>query len=49
MIKLIRFGQKGAKGSPKGTKRNKAWRARHAKNIARGRLSAAYWAAKVKW
>ena len=48
-IKLIRFGQKGVKGSPKGTKRNKAFRARHAKNIKKGKMSAAYWAAKTKW
>ena len=48
-VKLIRFGQKGVKGSPKGTKRNKAFRARHAKNIKKGKMSAAYWAAKHKW
>lgn len=48
-VKLIRFGQKGVKGSPKGTKRNKAFRARHAKNIKKGKMSAAYWAAKTKW
>ncbi len=47
--KLIRFGQKGVKGSPKGSKRNKAFRARHAKNIKKGKMSAAYWAAKTKW
>ena len=47
--KIIRFGQKGVKGSPKGSARNKAFRARHAKNIAKGKMSAAYWAAKVKW
>jgi hypothetical protein len=47
--KLIRFGSQGAKGSPKGSKRNKAWRARHQKNINKGPMSAAYWAAKVKW
>ena len=48
-VKLIRFGQKGVKGSPEGTKRNKAFKARHAKNIAKGKMSAAYWADKVKW
>ena len=48
-IKLIRFGQQGVSGSPKGSARNKAFRARHAKNIAKGKLSAAYWSAKVKW
>jgi hypothetical protein len=47
--KMIRFGSQGAKGSPDGTPRNKAWKARHQKNIDRGPLSAAYWANKVKW
>lgn len=48
-VKLIRFGQQGVKGSPEGSKRNDAFKARHAKNIAKGKLSAAYWANKVKW
>ena len=55
-VKLIRFGQQGVKGSParKGeSEANKARRAsfqaRHAKNIAKGKMSAAYWANKVKW
>lgn len=48
-IKTIRFGQQGVTGSPKGTARNEAFRARHAKNIAKGKMSAAYWAAKSKW
>ena len=48
-IKTIRFGQQGKKGSPDGTKRNKAFKARHGKNIAKGKMSAAYWANKVKW
>lgn len=47
--KLIRFGQQGVKGSPEGSKRNEAFKARHAKNIAKGKMSAAYWADKVKW
>jgi hypothetical protein len=47
--KLIRFGQQGVKGSPDGSKRNEAFKARHAKNIAKGKMSAAYWADKVKW
>ena len=47
--KTIRFGQQGVSGSPKGTDRNKAFRARHAKNIAKGKMSAAFWAAKEKW
>ena len=48
-VKTIRFGEQGAKGSPKGSARNEAWRARHAKNIARGKMHPAWWAAKVKW
>lgn len=48
-VKLIRFGQQGVKGSPDGSKRNKAFKARHAKNIKKGKMSAAYWADKVKW
>jgi len=48
-VKLIRFGQQGVQGSPDGTARNKAFKARHAKNIAKGKMSAAYWANKVKW
>ena len=56
-VKLIRFGQQGAKtaGSPKPgetdrmKKKRASFKARHAKNIAKGKLSAAYWANKVKW
>jgi len=48
-VKTIRFGQQGAKGSPDGSKRNEAFKARHAKNISKGKMSAAYWADKVKW
>ena len=48
-VKTIRFGQQGAKGSPDGSKRNEAFKARHAKNIDKGNMSAAYWANKVKW
>ena len=48
-VKLIRFGQQGATGSPDGTKRNEAFKARHAKNIAKGAMSAAFWADRVKW
>ena len=55
--KLIRFGQQGVKtaGKPKAGEsarqkaRRKSFKARHAKNIARGKMSAAYWADKVKW
>lgn len=48
-IKTIRFGQQGVKGSPEGTARNKSFKARHAKNIAKGKMSAAWWSSKVKW
>jgi hypothetical protein len=48
-IKTIRFGQQGVKGSPDNSKRNDAFKARHAENIAKGKMSAAYWANKVKW
>ena len=48
-IKTIRFGQQGVTGDRKTTARSKSFKARHAKNIARGKMSAAYWANKVKW
>jgi hypothetical protein len=48
-VKLIRFGQQGVQGSPDGSARNDAFKARHAKNIKKGKMSAAYWANKVKW
>lgn len=48
-VKTIRFGQQGVKGSPEGSQRNEAFKARHAQNIAKGKMSAAYWANKVKW
>lgn len=54
--KIIRFGQRGVRGSPKKkgesaayANRRKRFKARHAKNIAKGKMSAAYWANKVKW
>ena len=47
-VKLIRFGQQGVQGSPDGSARNRAFKARHASNIAKGKMSAAYWANKVK-
>jgi hypothetical protein len=54
--KVIRFGQQGVSGSPKKEgetaayrARREAFKARHAKNIARGRLSAAWWASTTKW
>ena len=48
-VKTIRFGQQGASGSPDGSAKNKAFKARHARNISKGKMSAAYWANKVKW
>ena len=54
-IKTIRFGQQGVSGAgknPKSSKekaRRKSFKARHAKNIKKGKMSAAYWADKVKW
>tara|TARA_A100001201_G_scaffold61508_1_gene58709 strand:+ start:1061 stop:1351 length:291 start_codon:yes stop_codon:yes gene_type:complete len=54
-LKLIRFGQQGVSGagkSPKTSKqkaRRRSFKARHAKNISKGKMSAAYWANKVKW
>ena len=47
--KTIRFGQQGKTGDKTMTKRAKSFKARHAKNIAKGKTSAAYWANKVKW
>jgi hypothetical protein len=57
LIKTIRFGEQGAKtaGKPKAgeseamKKKRASFKARHAKNIRKGKLSAAYWADKVKW
>ena len=56
IVKTIRFGQQGVSGSPKKEgespayrKRREAFKARHRYNIDRGKLSAAYWADKVKW
>jgi|TARA_R110000782_G_scaffold46162_1_gene102145 hypothetical protein len=48
-VKTIRFGQQGVTGDRTTTARSKSFKARHAKNIARGKMSAAYWANKVKW
>ena len=56
-IKTIRFGQQGVStaGKPKTGEsakqkaRRKSFKARHGKNIAKGKMSAAYWANKVKW
>ena len=48
-IKTIRFGQQGVLGDRQSTARSKSFKSRHAKNIAKGTMSAAYWANKVKW
>ena len=54
-VKTIRFGQQGVSGagsnpsSNKDKARQKSFKARHAKNIAKGKMSAAYWADKEKW
>ncbi len=56
-VKTIRFGEQGAEtaGKPKAgesdrmKKKRASFKARHAKNIAKGKMSAAYWADKVKW
>jgi hypothetical protein len=48
-VKTIRFGQQGVSGSPEGSARNKSFKARHAKNIAKGKMSAAYWSDRTKW
>jgi hypothetical protein len=55
-VKLIRFGQQGVSGSParKGEseadkRRRASFKARHAANIAKGKMSAAFWASKEKW
>jgi len=55
-VKTIRFGQQGVSGSPKkegessaDKNRRESFKARHSDNIAKGKMSAAYWANKVKW
>ena len=56
-VKTIRFGEQGAKtaGKPKAgeteamKKKRASFKARHGKNISKGKMSAAYWADKVKW
>lgn len=55
-VKLIRFGQQGVSGSPAKSGESEAakarrasFKARHAQNIAKGKMSAAYWADKTKW
>jgi hypothetical protein len=54
-VRLIRFGQQGVKGAGDHPRteaekaRRRSFKARHAQNIAKGKMSAAYWADKVKW
>ena len=48
-VKLIRFGQQGVSGDKGNTARSRSFKARHSKNIAKGKMSAAYWANRVKW
>jgi hypothetical protein len=56
-IKTIRFGEQGAStaGKPKAgesdrmKKKRASFKARHRKNIAKGKMSAAYWANKARW
>jgi hypothetical protein len=55
-VKLIRFGQQGVSGSPKregesaaARKRRESFKARHATNIKKGKMSAAFWSARTKW
>lgn len=55
-VKTIRFGQQGVSGSPRKTgesaayrKRRESFKARHSSNIAKGKMSAAYWSNLVKW
>ena len=55
-VRLIRFGQQGVSGSPRREGESKAakarrasFKARHARNIAKGKMSAAYWSNKAKW
>lgn len=54
-VKTIRFGQQGVKGAGKNPKSDKekarrsSFKARHKKNIDKGKMSAAYWSDRVKW
>ena len=54
-VKTIRFGQQGVSGAganpstPAEKARQKSFKARHGKNISKGKMSAAYWADKEKW
>jgi len=54
-VKTIRFGQQGVSGAGKNPKtakekaRRRSFKARHSKNIAKGKMSAAYWSNRTKW
>ena len=54
-VKLVRFGQQGVRGAGDNPRteaqkaRQRSFKARHAKNIAKGKMSGAYWSNKVKW
>jgi hypothetical protein len=55
-VRTIRFGEQGVSGSParsgesdSARRRRKSFKARHARNIAKGKMSAAYWANRTKW
>ena len=48
-VKTIRFGQQGKTGDKTNTPRSRSFKARHAKNISKGKLSAAWWSNRVKW
>lgn len=55
-VRVLHFGQQGVSGSPKKVgeseayrKRREAFKSRHAKNIAKGKMSAAWWSEKIKW
>ena len=48
-VKTIRFGQQGVTGDKEPTARQKSFKARHADNIAKGKMSAAWWADRTKW
>ena len=48
-VKTIRFGQQGVTGDRQDTARSRSFKARHRRNIRKGKMSAAYWSNRVKW
>jgi len=48
-VKTIRFGQQGVSGDKKNTARSKSFKARHGRNIKKGKMSGSYWSNLVKW